>query len=359
MGVSDTPAPLKPADRSRAVAKNAGFQVGVQVSTTVISFLLTPFILTSLGLELFGVWAFIGAGLSFVLLLSLGLGRSATRFIAVVSESGDIESVRRIVSYSVLSHACVGLVLVAVAYGTARALLPHTTVPEHQQSLAQTIFVLMACVPAFGFMLRPFASLIIGLERIVDHGGDQPGWAGGIRGYRHCPPEPGCRTLRPGRRLSSARHCAGRGPPDFVARRLIGRVFGNPLALDRSLARQMLRFAGPDPGDDDLSRGRASGCSAPAGRLGQRRHSRCVRRRHATCAAGPRASHGIARAPHAGRGRSACTRRREGGSARLMLQGSRVVALFTLGAAGFIIALAPLIIVVWLGRSVRQHSRRL
>ncbi len=132
----------------------------------MISFLLTPFILTSLGLELFGVWAFIGAGLSFVLLLSLGLGRSATRFIAVVSESGDIESVRRIVSYSVLSHACVGLVLVAVAYGTARALLPHTTVPEHQQSLAQTIFVLMACVSAFGFMLRPFASLIIGLERM-------------------------------------------------------------------------------------------------------------------------------------------------------------------------------------------------
>src|SRR4051812_9030107 len=119
---------MKPADKSVTLVRNTSVLAASQIGGTIVMFLLTPFILPEVGIHQFGIWAFVGAFVAFTSLLNFGLGKGAARFIAVFGERGEADQIRRIVSYSVVSHLGVGLLALPIVWLLGSALILRSTI---------------------------------------------------------------------------------------------------------------------------------------------------------------------------------------------------------------------------------------
>jgi O-antigen/teichoic acid export membrane protein len=339
---------LKPADRTRGLLSNTAVLAFAQASSLLVSFLLTPYILETLGVEQYGLWAFGMSLVAFATLLQLGVGRGSVRFIALYSERHELDVVRRIVSYGVLSHLAAGIVLTPAAWLAARAVVPHLDIDPDLASTAETLFPLMLAYTCFAGAMHPFAALLIGLERM---------WitsiamlisqlfyaaavlallAGGAGLY--------------GLLAATWLQAAAQGVMYVLAgRHFVGRLVGNPLALDRKLVVEMIKFGGWLQGTRVMglisqeSDAVVIGSFLNVALVGLydvgKRIALLIRMLPMTLLAPllPTAA-GI----HA--------QGDEKRLARTILQASRLVGLIAIAAGGFVLATAPLIVTVWLGR---------
>jgi O-antigen/teichoic acid export membrane protein len=340
---------LKPADRTRGILGNTVVLALARLSGIAVSFLLTPYILHSLGIERYGLWALVSSIVAFAALLQFGVGKGSVRFIALYSERHELAVVRRIVSYSVLSHAAAGVVLTPLAWIAGRAILPHLNISPDLVHTGEVLFPLVFAYIFFAGATGPLGMLLIGLERLwmtsIATFASQLAYAAmvvvllsqgaGLYGL-----------------LAATAFQAGFQGITFYAigKRLIGRVFGNPFALDRSLVKEMLKFGGwlqtsgvatvVNRQADAVVIGTWVNVASVAYYDIGNRIAQLARTLPLTLL-GPLlpAVAGI----HA-----------QGDDKRLartVLQGNRLLSLLTLGMAGYVVATAPLIMSVWLGRN--------
>jgi O-antigen/teichoic acid export membrane protein len=96
------------------LAQSASFGLGY-----IYSILLAPFMISRLGLDLFGVWAVTGALATYAGLLDLGVGKTLARFVAIFDVEGDDLGIRQSVGLGCLIVTGVGLVAGAVAAALA------------------------------------------------------------------------------------------------------------------------------------------------------------------------------------------------------------------------------------------------
>jgi O-antigen/teichoic acid export membrane protein len=340
---------LKPADRTRSVLGNTAVVALAQVSAILVSLLLTPYVLHTLGIERFGLWAFLGSIVAFAGLLQLSLGRGSIRFIAFYSERGELDVVRRIVSYGVLWHVVAGLALTPVAWIVGDVVLPHVHISRELLGTAKNLFPMILAYVFFAGAVRPLASLLIGLERM---------WMTSLT------------TL-----LSQALYAVfvvvllsqGAGLYGLLAaavlqtglqatayyltcRRVVGQVFGNPFALDRRVVKEMVKFGGWQQGTaiaalvNRQTDGIVIGTWINVSSVGLYdigiRVAGLIRTLPLTLLGPlfPAAASIHAQDDHKR-------------LARTVLQASRLLGLLTIGMAGFVFATAPLIVIVWLGRA--------
>ena len=92
---------------------NAVTGAGSRIATIAIGFLLTPFIISELGLAQYGLWAVVGSLAGYLGLLDFGLGGSFVKFIAEYAERGDRASARQVVVFGMTFYFVFGLVLAA------------------------------------------------------------------------------------------------------------------------------------------------------------------------------------------------------------------------------------------------------
>jgi O-antigen/teichoic acid export membrane protein len=343
------PPALKPADRTRSVLGNTAVVGLGQVSTILVSLLLTPYILHTLGIERFGLWAFLGSIVAFAGLLQLGLGRGSIRFIAFYSERGELDVVRGIVSYGVLWHVAAGFALTPVAWVVGRALLPHLHISRELLSTGEALFPLIFAYVFFAGAVRPLASLLIGLERM---------WMTSITTLLSqllyaaavvvlLSQGAGLYGLLAGAALQTAFQATAYY---LTCKRVVGRVFGNPFALDRGVLKEMLKFGGWQ---------QTTGVAA----LVNRQTDGIVIGSWINVASvglydiGNRVAGLIRILPLTLLGplfpatASIHAKGDEKRLARTVLQASRLLGLLTVGMAGFVLGTAPLIVIVWLGRA--------
>ena len=340
---------LKPEDRTRGVLGNTAVLALAQVSGIFVSLLLTPYILHTLGIERFGLWAFLSSIVAYAGLLQLGLGRGSIRFIAYYSERGDLDTVRRIVSYGVVWHLAAGVVLTPVAWLVGRTLLPHLNISHDLLNTAEVLFPFVFAYSFFAGATRPLAALLIGLERM---------WMMSLTGMASQLVYAVAVVVLLSRgaglyALLSATflQVSFQGITYYViGRRLIGRTFANPFALDRSVLKEMLKFGGwlqvnnvanlVNNQTDAIVIGswvdvRTVGFYAIGNRIAQlvRMLPLALLPPLLPAAAGIHAQGDDPRL------------------ARTVLQGNRIVGLLTVGMAGFVVAVGPLVMTVWLGRT--------
>jgi O-antigen/teichoic acid export membrane protein len=340
---------VKPEDRTRSMLANSAVFVLAQFSGILVSLILTPYIISTLGIEQFGLWSFIAAIVAWAGPLQFGVGKGTIRFISHYAELGQIQVARRIVSYGVFAHIAFGLILTPLAWVFASWLVPHLSISSSLEATAVGLFTMVFGYLFFAGAVRPLAALVIGLERmwqtsiatvasqlfyggltvvLLSQGAGLYGLAGAAFGQ-----------------------AVFQGVAYYMAgRRLIGRVFGNPFALDRGIVRQLLKFGGwlqlggaaglVNNQTDAILVGafvdvRTVGFYAIGNKIAQ------LVRIFASALLPPLlpAATGI----HA-----------QGDEKRLertLRQSSRLVGLMTIGMSGFILATTQLIMEVWLGRS--------
>jgi O-antigen/teichoic acid export membrane protein len=323
-----------------------------RVAGIAVSLLVMPIVLRHVGIEEYGLWILISSVIGYIGLIQVDVMRSNARFIAFHAARNELDVARDLVAYSTTWYLVLSVALAPVAWLVGIYVLPHLGVPPDLIETAQDVFLLAFAYSCVVRVLNPLLGLLAGIEQWwAASVGNLAGHfvyavvvigllAGGVGLYA----------------LPIAlivRSVFAAAVWYLVARRFIGRVYGNPLRLDRGVRNALMRFGGwhqvhqgsrvVNDQTDALLIGAwvdivTVGYYGIAGRIAD------LVRLFPQALVYPLLP--TATAIHA-----------DGDSKRLadaFLQAGRLVGLLTLGIAGFVVATTPLISMFWLGTTYPQ-----
>ena len=147
--VSATPQGLGAERVMRSVGVNTVYQVASQLAPAIAAVGAIPFLLRRLGPEAFGIVTLFSTALIYFMMLDLGLGRAATRFIAQSLEGGRPDDVRRYFWGSILLLTGGGLVVsVGCFFATPTLVSSYLKVsPAYYRATVESFYLICIAIP--------------------------------------------------------------------------------------------------------------------------------------------------------------------------------------------------------------------
>lgn len=214
-----------------------------RVAGIAVSLLVMPILLRHVGIEQYGIWVLISSVIGYIGLIQVDVQRSNSRFIAFHAARQELDVVRNLVAYSTMWYSVFAVALFPVAGIVGIYLFPHLGVPSDLMHTARGAFLLALAYYCIAKILSPLIGLLAGLEQF---------WAASVGNLVGHLVYAGTVILLLARGVGLyalpialiVRSLFVGVVWLIVARRIIGRVFGDPLRLDRSVRRALLRFGG-------------------------------------------------------------------------------------------------------------------
>lgn len=113
----------EPSSSVGTIRRHVGWNTLRQASPLVSTLLLTPFLLSRLGVDRYGLFALAQATLTVLTQLDGGLGNSAQRFFALYAGSGDVARTTRLFTTAVGALVAGGIVIAVIVAVAARPLV--------------------------------------------------------------------------------------------------------------------------------------------------------------------------------------------------------------------------------------------
>lgn len=154
-------------NRARVVTRNVGYNFAAQIWFLVLAVVTTPYVVSELGVEVYGLFALVTSLMGYFAFLDLGLGVATVKYISEFSGRRDDKAVQRIVATSI------GAYLVLGAAGSACIALLSSFLVKHLLDLPLELTDLARAslyVAALGFLvnmpLSVFGSIPNALQRM-------------------------------------------------------------------------------------------------------------------------------------------------------------------------------------------------
>ncbi|OGC87696.1 MAG: hypothetical protein A2142_09165 [candidate division Zixibacteria bacterium RBG_16_48_11] len=137
---------------------------GLAIST-LVSFLLAPFILHKLGDAGYGVWMLALSLTGYLGLLDLGIRSSVVRYVAKYKASSDYKSLNELVNTGLVAYSLAGLLSLGIGLFLGLTSGSIFNIPVDLHSQAVWVILLISFSLALGFGTGVFASTLVGIER--------------------------------------------------------------------------------------------------------------------------------------------------------------------------------------------------
>jgi O-antigen/teichoic acid export membrane protein len=149
----------------RVIIKNvlsnwAGFLV-----YTAVAFYLSPFLIHSLGKEIYGLWVLVGSLTGYMGILDMGVRSAIVKYTSAYFTKKDFKELSNIVNNSITLFSifsCVILVVVAVLFFFLEDIF---VIKPEMLTTSRIVFVIMGINLALVFPLNVFGGMISGLQR--------------------------------------------------------------------------------------------------------------------------------------------------------------------------------------------------
>ncbi len=151
-------------ERARAL-RNVLTNWGAFAVNAVIAFLLAPYIVRTLGDEVYGAWVLIGSLVGYLGLLDVGVRSAVTKYIATHHAARDHDEAGRVASAALVFFGASGLLAVGVSALMAGALLPRFDVPPSLGPVASLVLVLSGVTIAITLVTGVFGGIVVGVQR--------------------------------------------------------------------------------------------------------------------------------------------------------------------------------------------------
>ena len=147
--------------RTRNVLSNWGSYA----FSVVVNFLLSPFVVHSLGDVSYGIWVLLGSLVGYLGLLDLGVRGAVTRFIAKFHTQSEHGKATGVASSALVIFTVLGLVAALLAVGMAVVIGKIFQIPEALLSAARIVVILGGINIAVSLVSGVFGGVVAGLQR--------------------------------------------------------------------------------------------------------------------------------------------------------------------------------------------------
>jgi O-antigen/teichoic acid export membrane protein len=138
---------------------------GAFAFSAVVSFVLSPLVVHSLGDAAYGVWVLLGAMVGYLGLLDLGVRGAVTRYVARFRSAQDHGSASRLASTALTTFAAAGILAVALSGGLALLVDRAFHIPPALVAQARLVVVLCGLNVAASLVSGVFSGVVVGMER--------------------------------------------------------------------------------------------------------------------------------------------------------------------------------------------------
>jgi len=132
-----------------------------------VGFFLTPFVISHLGKNGYGIWVLVGSFIGYYGLLNLGVGSAITRYIARFSAQNDTKSLNETANTALVMFCLTGLLAIILSLLIAEPLAIFFQIkPEHFVEFKRIVLVL-GIATGISFPSGVFSAIITARERFV------------------------------------------------------------------------------------------------------------------------------------------------------------------------------------------------
>lgn len=148
----------------RTAALGSTLRITTFVASLIVAFLLTPFVVHSLGQRAYGFWLFVGAFIGYYGVFDLGLATAVSRHLAGALGRGAREDCRRIFSTALQAYALLGALVFLVTCGFSLC-SPLFARDAQEAALFANVIAILGVGVALEFALKPYFGLLEALVR--------------------------------------------------------------------------------------------------------------------------------------------------------------------------------------------------
>lgn len=151
---------------SQKIARNTIFNVAGRLWGIGITFFITPYIISHLGAERFGLWAITGVVTGYFGLLDFGIGASFVKYIAEFYAQDDYYKINQLVNSGVVFYSLFAALIIGLMAALLPSLLVFLKIPSYLYSEAKFIFLAAVSLLAVSNAFSPIGALQTGLQRM-------------------------------------------------------------------------------------------------------------------------------------------------------------------------------------------------
>jgi O-antigen/teichoic acid export membrane protein len=142
---------------------------GGYVFAAGINFVLSPFVVHSLGDSAYGIWILLGSLVGYLGLLDLGVRGAVTRYIAKFHAQEDHVEATRVASSALMTFSMVGVLAIVIGGVLSFFVSVFFEIPPELASAAQIVLVLGGVNMAISLVGGVYGGIVTGLQRFDYH----------------------------------------------------------------------------------------------------------------------------------------------------------------------------------------------
>ncbi|HEX4632716.1 MAG TPA: oligosaccharide flippase family protein [Gemmatimonadales bacterium] len=135
------------------------------------TFVISPYVVKSLGNNTYGLWVLLGSLVGYLGLFDLGVRGAVTRYVARFHTDADDAQASRLTSTALRIFALLGLMAVLVTIVVAAAVVQHFNMTAAQTGTARVVVMIGGLTVAVALIGGVYGGVVIGLERFDLNGG--------------------------------------------------------------------------------------------------------------------------------------------------------------------------------------------
>jgi O-antigen/teichoic acid export membrane protein len=148
------------------IIKNTLYNIMSYGYSAIIGFLIVPFTLKNLGINLYGIWALVSLVTGYFSLIDFGIGQSFERYIAEFKTRNDTKSLNYVINSGLLFYLILFLILLPLSFLSLKFLIKILKIPENFEKEAEFIFRWAIIYIGFSNIFNLFYSCIRGFQRM-------------------------------------------------------------------------------------------------------------------------------------------------------------------------------------------------
>lgn len=151
---------------AKRVARNIGWNFASQIWLVLLGVAITPYVVHTLSVDVYGLFALLLAFTAYFAMLDLGFGFATTKYVAEYRARGDVDAVQRIASTSLTVYLVLALLGGVGLAALSPLLIQVLSIPDELYSLAQTAFLVASLAFSLTMVLQALQAFPNALQRM-------------------------------------------------------------------------------------------------------------------------------------------------------------------------------------------------